>query len=274
MKVSLAFFSLVLVVFSSGLLAQDMSDSPSSIRNLIQKNELIVGMVKQDQPPFFFLKNGQLVGFDVDLANGIAESLGVKVVFKRSADSFNRLIPQMLSGETDIVISKLSRTLSRSKFVKFTKPYISFRQSFMINRLGLAQYEKTHEEKLTYDFTKFKGRLGAIKNSSYVSYAKNYFPLAEIIEFDNWDKVVDAVFDNEVLVAYRDELEIKKIIKSRPDAGLKVQTVVFKDTKDDIAIAVRWYENGLLAFLNNYIDNIPKAEVDFLINKYLNLGEK
>ena len=57
-----------------------------------------------------------------------------------------------------------------------------------------------------------------------------------------------------VLAVYRDELEIQKINQSRKDASLTLKTVIYKDMKDYIAMAVAWNRPHLAAWLDIYLD--------------------
>lgn len=224
-----------------------------------------------DMPPFFVVcKDGNLAGFDVDLAKDIAKELGIAVEFNRKAKTFDGVIDLIIRGEADIGISKLSRTLSREKKVSFTNPYIVLRQGLQINRLRLAQAKKGRQ---TEEFIRnFEGELGVLAASSYVEYAKRKFPKATLKEYDNLDNFIKAVTQGDVIAIFRDELEIKKVINCKPKLALKLQSVVFKDTKDQIAIAVSPECPHLLYWLNVYLDfkNI-KINANMLLHRYQEL---
>jgi len=242
---------------------------PPDIQRIKDRGTFIVAMTAADQPPFFYQNSeGQLAGLDVDISKAIAEGLGVKLAFNREAASFDGLIPIVASGEADAAVSKLSRTLSRAQRISFSRPYIVFHQALILNRLELAKKAPTTDDVI--DFIKnFTGKVGVIEGSSYVAYAKNNFPHATVVQFPTWDKVVDAVFDGSILAGYRDEMEIKKIIRSRADASLKVKTVVLKDTEDSIAIAVAPANTHLLYWINLLLDSLNlDLNADKLLERY------
>lgn len=228
-------------------------DYPLDIQRIIDKNEIVVALYERDQLPFFKVdKNGDLQGFDIELAKGIAAELGVNVRFNRKAKTFNETVDLVVRGEADIVISKLSKTLARAKKVFYTKPYIVLRKGLLINRLRMAQAKKGRSsEQFIKNLT---GMLGVIAGTSYVGFAKTMFPHVEIIEYPTWEEVVDAVTHGKVIAAFRDELELKKVIKHKPNAIINLQTVIFEDTKDPIAIAVSSDAPHLLFWLNLYLD--------------------
>src|SRR5439155_17481700 len=89
------------------------------IARIVARGELIVAMLGVDTPPFFYEKNGELVGVEVDLAKAIAKELGVQVRFNRTAKSFNGVVDIVARGEADMALSKLSRTLARTQVISF-----------------------------------------------------------------------------------------------------------------------------------------------------------
>jgi polar amino acid transport system substrate-binding protein len=229
---------------------------PPDIRRIKDRGEFLVAMTATDQPPFYYVnREGKLSGLDVEIATKIGEELGVRVTFNREAPSFGDLIPMVASGRVDAAISKLSRTTARAQLVSFSNPYITFHQALILNRLELARRAPTNEDvaELVKNLT---GRVGVIANSSYVGYASRYFPNATVVQYPAWEQVVEAVFSGEILAGYRDEMEIKKIIRSRPDASLRAKTVVLQDTRDDIAIAVAWQSTHLLSFINLVLEGM------------------
>ena len=92
-----------------------------SIEDIEKEGTLLVGL-SGDYPPFEFYKmiDGKetLVGFDVMLAEKIAEELGVEVEFKNM--DFNSLIGALQSGQVDMVISGMSPNETRLKQVDFS----------------------------------------------------------------------------------------------------------------------------------------------------------
>lgn len=213
-------------------------------------------MTQGDQPPFYYVgPDGQLAGLDATLARDIAAWLGVKARFNRSPKSFNEVVELVAKGGADVAISKLSRTLARAQMVRFTKPYVTFRHAMLFNRLRLAQH--TSEEALPTLLRGLKGNIGVIGQSSYESFLGQYFPKATAVAFKTWDEAVTAVFAGQILAVYRDELEIQKINQSRKDASLTLKTVIYKDMKDYIAIAVAWDRPHLASWLDLYLDAFP-----------------
>ncbi|MBO6131673.1 MAG: amino acid ABC transporter substrate-binding protein [Treponema sp.] len=245
------------------------SNRYSDIEEIISRGELRVAITEVDQPPFYFMdKNGKLSGYDIDLATKMAEELGVKLVITREAPTFNDLIPLISSGKADLAISKLSRTLTRSKFVKFSTPYMTFRQGILFNRLQLAKVAS--EDSVNQFVRNYTGTIGVIAKSSYANYAKENFPKATATEYPSWNAAVDALTRGEVLSVYRDELEIKRVLASIPNSALLFKPIYFRDLTDPIAIAVKSSNTQLLYWVNIFLESQPKMTADQVLEKYAN----
>jgi polar amino acid transport system substrate-binding protein len=221
------------------------------IARIVTRGELVVAMLGVDTPPFFYEKKGELVGLEVDLAKAIAKELGVKIRFNRTAKTFNAVVDIIARGEADIAVSKLSRTLARAQVISFSQPYLSLNHALILNRVKFAQFAR--DRALPDVIRGFTGTVGVIAKSSFSDYAKRNFPNAKIIEYPGWGDVLKALDKGEVIGAYRDEFEVKRILKTDPTASLVLRTVTFKDLEDTLGIAVGINDPVLLAFINEFL---------------------
>ncbi len=88
------------------------------------KKKLVVAS-ETTYPPFEMVddKNGQYIGFDMDLIRAIAESQGYEVEIKSLG--FDALIPAVQAGTVDCAISAMSITPERQASVDFSDPYFT-----------------------------------------------------------------------------------------------------------------------------------------------------
>ena len=66
-------------------------------------------------------KNGDLIGFELDVGRKLAEDMGVEVEFVPTA--WDGIIPALVSGNFDVIISGMSITAQRNLTVNFSNPY-------------------------------------------------------------------------------------------------------------------------------------------------------
>jgi ABC-type amino acid transport substrate-binding protein len=246
------------------------------IARIVTRGELVVAMLGVDTPPFFYEKKGELMGLEVDLAKAIGKELGVNVRFNRTPKTFNAVVDTIARGEADIAVSKLSRTLARTQVISFSQPYLSLNHALILNRVKFAQFAR--DRALPDVIRGFNGTVGVIAKSSFADYAKRNFPNAKVVEYPGWGEVLKALDKGEVIGAYRDEFEVKRILKIDPTASLVLRTVTFKDLEDTLGIAVGINDPVLLAFINEFLaqrsDKLTTNKVLAAVEKNVAAGKQ
>jgi ABC-type amino acid transport substrate-binding protein len=82
---------------------------------------LVIG-TNAEFSPFTFIKDGSIQGFDIDLANAVAEKLGKKVSWRDMP--FDILLLELRMKKLDMAAAGISPSPERAKRVLFTKPYL------------------------------------------------------------------------------------------------------------------------------------------------------
>lgn len=77
--------------------------------------------ITANYPPFEYLKNGKLAGFDYDLLCIVAKKANLELKWQNM--SFSALIPALKTGKIDMIISAMSNTPKRSRSVDFSDTY-------------------------------------------------------------------------------------------------------------------------------------------------------
>lgn len=94
--------------------------------------ELIVVGTAADFPPFEFHQQGDIVGFDIDLAKALIARLGKRMVLRELP--FEALIPQLNEGAIHLVIAALSRTPEREAIINMSTPYLGSNPLMVLSR--------------------------------------------------------------------------------------------------------------------------------------------
>jgi ABC-type amino acid transport substrate-binding protein len=256
-------------VFAFSFRACAQTEYSPDIRRIKERGKIIIAMMDEDNPPFFMRDaKGDFVGLDVDLANDIAGKLGVEAEFSRNAGTFDGVVDMVFSGEADVGISYLSKTLERAKKVVFTDAYITLYQTLVVNRLQAAQ-RKWGSDPLEFLNDK-EVKIGTLKESSYITFARELFPQAGVVTYDSIDNAFEDARQGKIAAAFFDNIFAKSWHNAHPDAALYVQTIICRQKEDPIAIAVHWQDIHLYEWLNQYLRGVIKdGTIDKFIGKYL-----
>jgi polar amino acid transport system substrate-binding protein len=121
------------------------------------RGELRWGADEQGGEPYAYedrAQGGALVGFEVDLANALAQALGVRARFVQN--DWSNLIPSLERGSFDIALNGVEVTPARAARVAFTRPYYLFSER-LVARRGDARVR---------DLASLRGlRVGTLANS-------------------------------------------------------------------------------------------------------------
>lgn len=130
MKVVLV-LTLIFLVFLSGCTEQEDTVDPT-IKLIKESGKLVVGTDYPYEPMEFLNENEEVVGFDIDIANLIADELGVEIEIKDI--DFDNLLDAVNDSKVDIAIAAITITVDRSKKVLFSNPYLNAGQVIIVNK--------------------------------------------------------------------------------------------------------------------------------------------
>jgi polar amino acid transport system substrate-binding protein len=134
--------------------------------------------------------NGDLIGFEVDVAKQLAADLKVKADLR--AYDVERLIPALESGEIDLIAAGLSITPARALHVNFSQPYAE-------GGIGLATHvARTANVKKLEDLDGESHTIVAVDGSAAAQLAKRLLPRAKLKLISSQDAASRALITGEV----------------------------------------------------------------------------
>ncbi|KGK17944.1 transporter substrate-binding domain-containing protein [Vibrio navarrensis] len=148
----------------------------ANLDSINQRGTLRVGM-STFVPWAMRNKQGELIGFEIDVAKRLAADSGWKVEFVPTA--WDGIIPTLLAKKFDVIIGGMSVTPERSKSVLFTAPYSHSGVQVAASKTLAADF--TSMEKFNSRRVKIAARRGAFT----VQVARETFPKATILQFDD-----------------------------------------------------------------------------------------
>jgi len=94
--------------------------------------ETIVPGTASGFPPFEYTEGGELVGFDVDLAEETIDRAGYEVGDWTDIE-FDSLIPSLTNGDIDLIAAAMTINPKREEQIAFTDPYFESDQSVLVS---------------------------------------------------------------------------------------------------------------------------------------------
>jgi ABC-type amino acid transport substrate-binding protein len=92
------------------------------LQDIISAGEITVGIALTGEPIGFRDGQNNPVGYDVDFAQRLADTLGVELNIVEVTGA-NR-IPMLESGQIDLIVANITATLERAKSIDFSFPYL------------------------------------------------------------------------------------------------------------------------------------------------------
>lgn len=114
---------ILLAILLVGCQAKVVEDVDNSLNNIIEKGKMIVGFT--EYPPMGFKENGEVTGFDIDIAKAVGEKLGVEIEFVYI--DWDAKVLELEAGNIDMIWNGLTITEDRKKEILFSKPYFNNR---------------------------------------------------------------------------------------------------------------------------------------------------
>lgn len=114
---------LLILFLLVGCTTQAVEDVDNSLNRIIENNKMVVGFT--EYPPMGFKENGEITGFDIDIARAVGEKLGVDVEFVYI--DWDAKVLELDAGNIDMIWNGLTITADREKEILFSKPYFNNR---------------------------------------------------------------------------------------------------------------------------------------------------
>jgi Na+/H+-dicarboxylate symporter/ABC-type amino acid transport substrate-binding protein len=126
----------------------DVRLTGSRIDHILDSGVLQVGYRPNNLPCSFLTPEGNLVGFDVEMAHALAQDIGIHLEFVPF--EFDRLKSMLDSGQIDIAMSCIASLPDRYRLATFSRPYLDLTLAFIVpdhERHLYANIEALREKK-------------------------------------------------------------------------------------------------------------------------------
>ena len=237
------------------------SASKTDLLEKIQKNgKLVVGM-SADYAPYEFHyidENGKDVigGFDVDIANEIANKIGVDLVIQEM--DFDALVSALPAGKVDLVISGMNPTEERAKVVDFSEVYYNSKHGILVRAEDADKYQT---------FADLEGaKVGVQLGSTQEKIAKTEIPNVNLQQLSNINNLILELKAGKVDAIVMEKPVAEMAVKSNPE--LAVGKPIYEEQTGGNAVGIAKNNPQLLAKVNEVITELNESgKMDEYIEK-------
>ncbi len=232
----------------------------STINDIVKRGELRVGFEAGYLPFEMADKQGNFIGFDIDMAKAMAKAMGVKFVPVNTA--WDGIIPALVTKKFDIIMSGMTITQERNLKINFADPYIIVGQTILLNKKHegvVKSYKDLNDPKFTVT-----SKLGTTGEQAI----KRLIPKATYKSFE-----VESEAALEVLTGKADatiyDLPFCATFMAQQGAG----KLIFLDepfTFEPLAWAIRKGDPDFMNWLNNFLRQVKNdGRYDQIYNKWI-----
>ncbi|MDK2955950.1 MAG: polar amino acid transport system substrate-binding protein [Desulfovibrionales bacterium] len=232
----------------------------STLEQILRSGELRVGFEAGYIPFEMTDKNGNFVGFDIDVAKEMAKAMGVKFVPVNT--QWDGIIPALMSKKFDVLISGMTVTQERNLKINFAAPYIIVGQTILLNKKlekTVKSYKDLNDPK--YVVTSKLGTTGEqavkrmIPKATYKSFETETEAFLEVLN----GKADAYVYDlPNCVYQYAQQGEGKVVFLDKPF------------TYEPLAWAINKGDPDFMNWLNNFLSQLKNdGRYDAIYNKWI-----
>lgn len=254
---------LILIIAMMMLVActQAPVEGDLSLKTIEDNGKMIVGFT--EYPPMGFKENGEITGFDIDIAKEVAERLGVEAEFVYI--DWDAKVLELNGKNIDMIWNGLTITADREKEILFSKPYFDNRIVIIsLNGSGIDQIADLSDMKVGVELQS-SGQAAVEGNDVFVAIDElvKYTTITEAI-LDLKAGGIDAIVADEIFARYAvskeaDQYQVASEVFNSENYGIgfRLEDVALRDKVDAIIdemaadgtaaeISMKWFGEDLL----------------------------
>ena len=169
---------LLAATFAAPAMAQQASKALSSesvIEDIKKRGAIKIGL-SIFKPWSMRDKSGELIGFELDVGQKLADDMGVEAEFIPTA--WDGIIPSLVGRKFDVIISGMTTTAQRNLTINFTNPYAYSGVTILANTKMTADFT------LMEDYNNSDVIFAARRGATPAAIIPQMFPEAQLLLFD------------------------------------------------------------------------------------------
>lgn len=247
-------YALLAAVMAVGLTACGAADSTNAAEGKVLK----VGMEGTYAPYTYHSDDGELIGYEVDVARAIGEKMGYKVEFVET--EWDSMFAALDAGNFDVVMNQVTITDERLLKYDFSTPYIYSKPILIV----------AAENDNIKSFSDVAGKKAAEGlTSNFSNIARDYG--AQIVGQDEFALAMELVLSGEADCAINDELTYAYWMTKKGDTK-STKIVAEADDVNSSAIVIKKGRDELLAEIDRAVEELlQEGTIAEISKKYFSM---
>ncbi len=206
-------------------------------------------------PPYEFYEGDKIVGIDAEIAQAIADKLGLELVIDNM--EFNSIITAVTTGAADFGLAGMTITEERLSEVDFSISYAKGVQSVIV---------KEGSAIATVDDITSANKIGVQLGTTGDIYASDQYGAEAVTQYNNGNEAVLALLKGDIDCIIIDNEPAKAFVAA--NEGLVILDTSYAD--EDYAACFAQENDALREAVNNAIEElIEDGTIDEIIEKYI-----
>lgn len=254
----------ITIILASVLLFVSVAGCAQKTVDRVSKNgELVVGTAGSMPPLNMTTKDGEVIGFDMDLARRMAKAMNVELRVETMA--FAELLPALEAGQVDMIISGMTITPERNLRVAFAGPYLAAGKCILTKEQAWQSVDEPS------DLDQSGISLAALEGSTSQMFVEKSIPEARLVATKDYDEAVNLVLTNNVSGMIADYPFCIVPLFQHPNQGLV--SVVALLSYEPLGIAMSANDPLLVNWVDNFLDHLEQSgELEFMKARWFQDG--
>ncbi len=236
--------SVVTSIAAAGILSMNaFAAEDDSLQKVLDAGKLIVGTEGTYSPFTYHDEEGELVGYDVEVARAIGEKLGVEVQFEEA--KWDSLLAGADAGRYDTVLNQVGVTEERKEKYDFSVPYTY--------SYGVLITTKDNEDIQNFDDLEGKKAAHTL-TSNWAALSESYG--AEIVGVDGFSQAVENVENGIADFTINDNIAFYDFVKQKSDANVEIRALT--DEPNKMAVPLTKGRTTLLEAINDALTELAE----------------
>jgi polar amino acid transport system substrate-binding protein len=216
--------------------------------------------VSADYAPLVFEQDGRIVGIEADNALAVGEITGRKIKFSNMP--FEELMPSLLAGDIDVIMSGFSVTGARSEQVRFTESFMRVGQMAIMHRDKITRFAQP------WSVYQPGVRIGVEPGTTGASFAERELKEAEIKFFQDSAAAFEGLRADQIDLYIHDAPTSWQLATTSENADLI--SLYSPMTEEMLAWAVRPQDEVLAIELNRALSVMKSnGTLQYILNRWI-----